>query len=1142
MALRPPSTPRSLSISSTDSPLQPSAGSTPARRKSSIPLTPSTSSTLRASEIEAQLEALKLAMKANDPTRYESPIPGVDPNSFPVPGGSADGGGGAERKRLGLRKPSNLNLRATTSGSSTRPTTPVGPTSASLSATTSGTGTPRTPSHPRQSGRFAGPLPIMSPEKEKEKLEIGDEVKMEVGGVAMEGTLRFLGEVEGKDGNWAGVELAKEWEGQGKNDGSVRGAQYFACPPLCGLFLPLSKISLARPRPPLPATGSRASKYGTLTAKDLVSSQRRPSSRPSLASPASPTKAKLGRSTSPSKAPSSTSSSTSGTAASQSTPRAKPRMSMGIPTPRKSIGGGSLSASTNTTPRATRPGSSLRDYPPPPLPTGNHAFGRSITPSGRGTPSTPSATTAGRRMSLISHSSSIRGDESRPTTPSVRSYSRQSFASVSSSRGGGSVMGGDTEEWREKEREAREREKEAREREQEVRNLLEASERVGREMEGRLGEREREVRELMARVEEVERRAKEEREEREEQERAREMESAKAAAAVVVEERRDDDGAASTEADAARLADLERTLADMTKREEALRVSAERAAREFETKSAAKEGDIERMREILQDRDEERRDMEAQIDKLRGAGQALCETYEERISEIEGRRLEAEERLVELEMKIEGGEAAGEGHTVVRSAADVINAETAEAEVEHLRMKLGHLEEQLEDTRAHLEAEVADTKKRRQKNGEVELMLKKEVKTLREAIDKSAKSEARLTARIEELEDALAESQTALENERSELEGLRHDAHSTSSPDELTRAQKQVASLTRDAARSAELVAELREDLRAAEKEISASHLRAAGRKGSIDNSEAVRNSNSTPIQMPTQDTPNLLTSPRSNKRDSMASSSSRKSSYGPKDDVAALREQIVGLKVIIQTLTDDNQQLSDRNKSLMGESQELRDAQRSLETTVENLMNEMSSGAAPSAKALEDRRASRRLSTVPLQREVDELKSKLSEAEKKAEREIKALNQEVCASYQSSSRPGLTHRTLALQVTELESLVESKIYREDELELELEKFKSLVSKSGMSDRPLSSRTNGTSTASHSRNSSVLHDDFECEMCGEKGHDLDSCPEFGGTSTNLMKMTSSSLMPTKADGAEFCDDCEEYGHSLELCPMANEMF
>lgn len=88
-----------------------------------------------------------------------------------------------------------------------------------------------------------------------------------------------------------------------------------------------------------------------------------------------------------------------------------------------------------------------------------------------------------------------------------------------------------------------------------------------------------------------------------------------------------------------------------------------------------------------------------------------------------------------------------------------------------------------------------------------------------------------------------------------------------------------------------------------------------------------------------------------------------------------------------------------------------------------------------------------------------------------------------------SPSLPFIPHS----QVSELESLVESKIYREDELETELEKYKSLartkVSSESSSASVLSkSRTNGTTTSRDE------DEGGECEMCGQMGHDLDDCP------------------------------------------------
>ncbi|KAJ1671875.1 hypothetical protein GGF38_000474, partial [Coemansia sp. RSA 25] len=56
----------------------------------------------------------------------------------------------------------------------------------------------------------------------------------------LRGTLRFLGPIDGKQGTWAGIELDEV--GKGKNDGSVAGKSYFACPPNTGIFAAPSKV------------------------------------------------------------------------------------------------------------------------------------------------------------------------------------------------------------------------------------------------------------------------------------------------------------------------------------------------------------------------------------------------------------------------------------------------------------------------------------------------------------------------------------------------------------------------------------------------------------------------------------------------------------------------------------------------------------------------------------------------------------------------------------------------------------------------------------------------------------------------------------------------------------------------------------
>ena len=51
-------------------------------------------------------------------------------------------------------------------------------------------------------------------------LEEGDLVDVPGG---MHGTVKFIGEVKGKKGMFAGVELSREWAPRGKNDGDVEG-------------------------------------------------------------------------------------------------------------------------------------------------------------------------------------------------------------------------------------------------------------------------------------------------------------------------------------------------------------------------------------------------------------------------------------------------------------------------------------------------------------------------------------------------------------------------------------------------------------------------------------------------------------------------------------------------------------------------------------------------------------------------------------------------------------------------------------------------------------------------------------------------------------------------------------------------------
>lgn len=196
------------------------------------------------------------------------------------------------------------------------------------------------------------------------------------------------------------------------------------------------------------------------------------------------------------------------------------------------------------------------------------------------------------------------------------------------------------------------------------------------------------------------------------------------------------------------------------------------------------------------------------------------------------------------------------------------------------------------------------------------------------------------------MEEALLESQTALENERSELEGLRRDTPGgvpspvAGSSFEVHKATKQIETLksereakgrelagaSHELSRNADLIRDLRSDLRAAEKEMDKQRINGTLRP-------------SPKLTTPTPDTPNLRPSSvvMGNRRDSVASNSSRRSTGGAgKDEATAARDTIVGLKAIISTMAEESKQLEERNRSLMLEAQHLRDGQRGLEATVD--------------------------------------------------------------------------------------------------------------------------------------------------------------------------------------------------------------
>jgi len=148
--------------------------------------------TIHDPDAEYASRALADAIKANDPsqhrqslTRSSSPFSSSQSTGGTLPSGRRSVAGRPSASSV----PSSLHPRAKTP--SARPQS-------------------------RQSDVFS-----RSTSRANRSFDTGENVRIE--SLGYEGTLKYLGQIDGKPGLWAGVELSGGFEGKGKNDGSVNG-------------------------------------------------------------------------------------------------------------------------------------------------------------------------------------------------------------------------------------------------------------------------------------------------------------------------------------------------------------------------------------------------------------------------------------------------------------------------------------------------------------------------------------------------------------------------------------------------------------------------------------------------------------------------------------------------------------------------------------------------------------------------------------------------------------------------------------------------------------------------------------------------------------------------------------------------------
>ncbi|ETW80713.1 hypothetical protein HETIRDRAFT_434703, partial [Heterobasidion irregulare TC 32-1] len=1014
--------------------------------------------------------------------------------------------------------------------------------------------TPTTRPASRQSAAFD-----KGPARVDRSFDVGDNVRIE--SLGFEGTLRFIGEIDGKSGQWAGVELGGGFAGKGKNDGSVNNKHYFVCPPKCGVFVALAKLSpptvgpgsISRPssvassrsgrvtpsvsgritpsyglknngrvtpsmstsrvtsavtpaaRTPTPKArtspngyeavtpGSRASRYVGVTAKQLTS--RAPGGPPI---PPSPTRF-AGRASPPS------------LIHAGKTPRAaqgtRP-MGLGIGSP---AGTPTKGRTSLMTPRGRIP--SAIAMPPPPSPGGSSTRSQSVSLNDYPQSSPiPNAFTSndlemnGRAIQdqvaqlLSGRASHVAMRTPPPHSPPASHVAFPLADSAESLRPLQLKLEALQAENDQLKALAEARKNGELESVQRAQSLQEDRDRtVARtaELEMSVKTAERALSERTAQIEGLER--------------------AVAHAAADVEKAKSDGEA--------RLRDLQSRLDDKESLMKDLKGAIEaKEAGESETNAALKAKNAEialleaRVQKAYAELEEERRELGGQVDELRQAGQETIALYEERMSAAETKRYELEDAIAALQEQSRA-QTQPPSPSVARfsSSAAQIENETLRDQVVHLQSKLAALEDTLEDARATADKEEAMVHDRMKRFREKEEGLRAQVAEGEKELERVLKSEEGARARIEEIEEAFREATVALENARAEIEVLRAEianleglAADPSSPDASDRIAEVAQRAAADRTRAAEEIAQLKatvEQLRLSKAEAQpngdTSDLEEIAERLFIEKDQLEDQ------QTKLQETIAELRERLEQQASEIESLRKRAQRDLPVQDIlpdarpapppspsryetSALREEIAGLKHIVEELRREsaaasqrNKLLESENKLLISETDQLRDEMKALENSVEQSLLREEQALEEGSPTISDDVASLRRALKELkakhETDIDQLRKKQADAELKSARTIHDLNKEV---------------------SELESLIESKIYREDELEQEVDRLKDKLSRSHKK-----SSTRLSDILSHTTDSeTVVSDDTPvgphgsdvCEICEQPGHDIFTCDVLKG--------------------------------------------
>ncbi|KAI9509749.1 hypothetical protein F5148DRAFT_1374978 [Russula earlei] len=1033
--------------------------------------------------------------------------------------------------------------------------------------------------------------------------EVGDNVRIE--SLGFEGNLRYLGEIDGKTGHWAGVELSGGFAGKGKNDGSVDGKHYFVCPPKCGVFVAAAKLSAPTVGVGLTSRpASVASSAGGRVTPSDSSGRITPSSNSTRyvplyngrVTPASSTSRALQEVVTPSARPRIKTSATpfngikrSGShglehtsptaqSANRTPPVDNPTGFNGLVSPSTGSVISNLGSPSMKTPKpgVGGRGSGISIGLPLTTPTKSRTSlltSKQRTPSAVAMPPPPSPASAfsiGRAVSLNDYTSDSESHHDALNTSDLRTTGKaiqDKIASLLSVRKSLPVETGATSPvtsacsnldggtW------LHDRVAELEAENQRLNILISGLQ--GEELEhGRRTNSMREDRDQAhARVAELETSVKSV--ERNLHDRDLKIEVLERSLSNASADR--DKARAEGET---RVRDLQSLLDDkealLSSLKESLALK-EGAETQTHTLIIAKDAEINlleaRVKKAYAELEDERRELGSQVDALRHAGQETIALYEERLSTAETRRYEMEDLIGSLREQLRSQALPPSPTSAARhlSSATQIENEALREQVVHLQKKLAIMEDMLEEVRATAERDETVVRERIRRYKEKEDLLKQQVVECDSEIARLVKSENNARARAEDVGEALRESTVALENARAEIEGLRAeivDLEGVAGLSSTDPTDKSTQRLTHGHMHYIEEIARLKSQLAQATQVSQDAHNTQTSSTGRLQetiddlliektNLENVHNELQAKLVEETHATANLRerlersqaeleTMRNKTYRDTPVSDSFQQSgklspSSMRHDPVPnSVREEMAGLKHIIQELQKENANaahqnklLESENKLLLSETEQLRKIISTLEDNVRskplreeaNLLEDtsISSGDMVSLqKAMREMRARYEI-------DLEQLRKRLAEAEAKSARTVHDLNKEV---------------------SELESLVEAKIYREDELEQEVERLKeklTRIEKKSSKRGPATGLLSADPLDSSDTNQGTLAGDV-CEICEQPGHDIFTCDLLRGRSASVAG--GKDAPPSDL----YCEDCENYGHVAVDCPHSMDVF